>query len=326
MNFLRFLNFLSYIFVLLITVQTISIFIYKFKKSNKFNKSNKSSFQIDIHRFKNGKLIKQTRSFDTSQIIFYDDAWRAHWCPYYNDREIFLTPKINEIFHLARSRGIKVIHLHWKGDPSKIDSAYRDRNNAFSKRHVPQNVSDYYPWNQQDNKLYIPGFQDSCIYNDFNNSLYKPRGPTRMDRPNPSISVSEDDYMGKNFKFVCSSIIALDIKTVFLFGMHTNLCILSETMYLELFKNVELIYVDDLLDAGFYYPSTKEKIKSHSQMNSICNRYMEEKHGPGVKGYDLMHGLEKMKPQEQEPEWVLFPEKVNYFRRFYLPLKKLNLK
>lgn len=254
--------------------------------------------------FKDVKLYK-------NETLFYVDYWRSHWCSYYNDRDFFLSHRINEFLHLARSRGFRIFHLHWKGHEKKLDSKIRSKYKEIGQKYELPIIRDTWPDNNAGNRKYIPGFQDKCIY-----PGYERFGKTRCQKQNPSLSVGEDDAIAYNFKSIATVARYYNTKTVILTGIHTNLCIRSAAMYLELI-NISVGYIDDLLDAGFYYPTQKDHVNSHSKMNSVVLKFSESKYGWGAKSQDLMRELWKLEPTTKEPNWVLYPEAATRFRRFY---------
>ncbi|KAK8870746.1 hypothetical protein M9Y10_008633 [Tritrichomonas musculus] len=254
--------------------------------------------------FKNIKLYK-------NESLFYVDYWRSHWCSYYNDRDFLLSPRINEFLHLARSRGFRIFHLHWKGHEKKLDEKIRSKYKEIGKKYELPIIRDTWPDNTAGNNKYIPGFQDKCMY-----PGYERFGKTRCQKQNPAISVGEDDAIAYNFKSIATVARYLNAKTVILTGVHTNLCIRSAVMYLAL-VNISVGYIDDLLDAGFYYPTQKNHVKSHSEMNSVVLKFSEKKYGWGINSQDVMRELWKLQPTNYEPNWVLYPESARSFRRFY---------
>jgi hypothetical protein len=90
--------------------------------------------------------------------MFYDDAWRSHWCPYY---------RINEVEHLLRSRAFRILHLHWKGDEKNRDSEVRREGRALAAEGMIPLLEQTYPDNGAANDAYIPGFEDKCMYPNF---------------------------------------------------------------------------------------------------------------------------------------------------------------
>jgi nicotinamidase-related amidase len=267
-----------------------------------------------FRRLENGELVTSEISLNTSDTLFYVDFWRAHWCPYYNDRAFFLTPRLNEILHLARSRGFRAFHLHWKPHESKLDKELRAEAEERAAKGETEIIRVTWTDNTKNNSKYIPGFQDRCML-----PGYERFGPTRNQKPHPSISVSKSDSVAFNFKSIANIAHFLNISTVILMGIHTNLCIRSAAMYLAL-VNISVGYVEDLLDAGFYFPGQKKHgVRSHSKMNKVAYNYSILYHGWGVGGFDLMRALYQMPAVTREPEWAMYPETAIQFRRYYSP-------
>lgn len=264
-------------------------------------------------RTEDGRLEYHELTLYPNETLFYGDAWESHWCPYYNDREMFLTPRMNEFFHLVRSRGYQVYHLIWKGHGNKKDNKLRKSGAEIAKRGDTDIVRDTWVDNSINNTKYIPGFKDECIYNG-----YKRFGETRSQHPNPEIAISETDIIANKFKSVASIANAMHAKNVIMTGMHTNLCIRNGAMYLALL-NISVGFVDDLLDSGYYYPGqSRHQVKSHTKNNDITYNYSITYHGWGINYFDLFHSLELLPAVAPEPKWVLFSNKASSFKRFYI--------
>ena len=259
-----------------------------------------------------------TKTFETlilakNETLFYTDAWRSHWCPYYDDRAFFLTPRINDMLHLARSRGFRALHLNWKGHENKLDKRLRKIGRDYSARGETRAIQETWINNAEDKQNYTPGFKDSCIFDG-----YSRFGKTRSQRPNPTISVSQNDLIAINFKSVASIANYLNIKTLVLMGMHTNMCIRSAVLYLSL-VNISVVYVRDLLDACYWYRGQKRYgVDTHSKMNNVTYVYGVTKHGIGIETQDLLTSLLEMPPAEYEPAWILYQEAAVPFRHYYL--------
>ena len=261
---------------------------------------------------RDGKRVTKTMILRSNETLFYVDAWRSHWCPYYNDRAFFLTPRINEMLHLARSRGFRAFHLHWKGHETRVDGYLRKRARNYSELGETAAVRDSWVDNGHENSKYIPGFKDACIL-----SEYQRFNKTRCQKPNPTISVARNDLVAFNFKSVANIAHHFGIRTVVVMGMHTNMCIRSAAMYLGL-VNITVVYVRDLLDSCYWYKGQKKHgVTNHSRMNAVAYGYSIMNHGMGVETQDLMTRLLKMRPLTCEPEWLLYPEASLPFRRYY---------
>lgn len=258
----------------------------------------------------------KTISLSTNNTIFYSDAWRAHWCQYYNDREHFLTPRINEFEHILRSRGFKIMHLNWKGDETNYDAHLRTRGRRLSEKGMTPDINSTYPNPGEDVPTYNPGFSDECMY-----SGYKRFGPTRNQRPNYALSLAENDIVAQNFKAVAAEALALNTKTVVMLGMHTNLCIYNAASLLKI-SNISIGFVTDLIDAGYYYPKQKHYVASHTIQNYVCNEYVGQKFGWQTMSYSIISAALKMKPIVAEPKWILFPSTARPFKHYYLNTKK----
>jgi hypothetical protein len=146
---------------------------------------------------------------------------------------------------------------------------------------------------------------------------YERFGPTRETKPHPTISVADADVVAFNFKSIAHIANYLKVKTVVLMGMHTNMCIRSAAMYLEM-VNISVGYVGGLLDAGYYYPGQKKHgVKSHSKMNEVAYAYAIMRHGWGIEAFDLMRALKKLPATTREPTWAMYGGEAAPFKRYY---------
>jgi hypothetical protein len=272
-----------------------------------------SQLVLDVFRYaENQNRTDAILQLGPRDTLFYVDAWRSHWCPYYNDRAVFLVPRVNEILHLARSRGFPAFHLHWKGHEKSIDRDLRKLAKNRSQWGETPIIRDNWVDNNANNSRYIPGFQDKCIF-----PGYERFGPVRCQKPNPGISVATDDLIAFNFKSIANIANFLNATTIILMGMHTNLCIRSAAMYLAR-VNISVVYVDGFLDSSYYFPGqVHHDCANHTTNNAITFQYATTYHGWGARGYELMRALLAMPPIAEEPTWLMYAEAAAPFRRYY---------
>jgi len=269
----------------------------------------KRSITVSVLRYdKNGRVVFDDLRINSKNTVFYVDSWKSHWCPYYNDREFFFAPRINEMLHIARSRGFTVLHLNWKGLKNSTYEMIREKSRKIEEKGMTKEIQNNYPWSGELHQDYIPGFKDKCIY-----SEYQRYGKMRDQRPNPSVSISSGDLVAKSFKSMAAIISGRGFRNVIFFGFHSNLCLLSATLYLR-YANITVVHVEDLVDAAYFYPTQKRGIPSHSKMNIVCNKYFSEKYGVTIKSYDLARELLKQKPITIPPKWLFWDD---LFRRYY---------
>ncbi|OHS97522.1 hypothetical protein TRFO_36282 [Tritrichomonas foetus] len=305
-------EFLVFLFITSTTICLFTIRVMDTRNSSHKILEENVFLPINVHYYlENGTKQYKVINLYQNETLFYVDYWRSHWCPYYNDRDFFLSHRINEFLHIARSRGFRIFHLHWKGHEAKLDEPLRKNYKKIGEDFISPIVKDTWIDNNVNNSLYIPGFKDKCIYPNFERF-----GKTRCQKPNPALAFGENDIIAYNFKSIATVAHYHKAKTVILTGVHTNLCIRSAAMYLALL-NISVGYIDDLLDAGFYYPTQKNHLKSHSQMNRVSLKFAETYHGWGANSYDVARELLKMEPQIHEPKWKIYPEQANHFHKYY---------
>jgi hypothetical protein len=188
-------------------------------------------------------------SLSTNGTLFCVHASRSHWRPHCNDRATFLTPRINKVLRLARSRAFRAFHLCWKEHEDQLDQVLRGTAKRNSHLGETPIIRDTWTDNMKNNSRYIPGFQDRCVLP--NDERF---GPTRCQKPHPTIAVAHEDHIAFNFKSIVNY---LNATTVVFMGMRTNLCIRSAATCLAL-TTVSVGYVGGLLDAGYDFSGQKK--------------------------------------------------------------------
>jgi hypothetical protein len=261
-----------------------------------------------------GSYVEKELSLNISDSLFYVDAWRSHWCPYYNERTYYLFPRVNEILHLARSRGFPVLHLHWVRHESRNDSQKRRHCRALNAIGLTQIIAkNDIKVDRKTDGNWLSGFSDKCVYKEYN-GLW----PMGDRRPNPDISVAESDYIGFDFKSVANIANALKIKRIIMLGVHTNMCIRWVSTYCS-WLGIESIFVEGLLDSAYWYPGqVLQGVTSHTRMNQMVYRWFAKDYGYLVKEYDLIRSLRKVPPVHRVVNWILYDEQILPFARFYV--------
>jgi hypothetical protein len=121
------------------------------------------------------------------------------------------------VLRLARSRGFRAFHLHWREHGDQLDQGLRG--NASRNSHLGETpiIRDMWTDNTKNNSRYVPGFEDRCVLP--GDERFR---PSRCQRPHPTIAVAHEDPITFNFKSIANY---LNATTIVLMGMHTNLCI-----------------------------------------------------------------------------------------------------
>ena len=130
-----------------------------------------------------------------SETVVYIDMWRSHWCTYYNDREFFFTPRINELAQRLRAVGVPVVHISMGADAYTGRTRQRKAGRHAVKLGNLSVLENYHAQAGRYHKDYIPGFQDTCVYRDQTRF-----GRYRDNHLTKSIAVASDDLFVQNFK------------------------------------------------------------------------------------------------------------------------------
>ena len=280
-------------------------------EKNEIMNINPSSDEITINTEKINEfgVYHVKRSIKLSETVVYVDMWRSHWCTYYNDREFFFTPRINEICQRFREFGVPVVQISMTVDMFNGNSEQRRAGiQAVSKG----NLSILEKFNAQAMKYhkdYIPGFVDSCVYPD-----QERFGKYRDNRFTKQIAVASSDYFVQNFKESAMSFVGLGAKHVIVLGQHTNMCLMAVFLYCRE-VGLDLIIVKDLVDSCWLYKYQKNHVKNHTAGNKAVNDYFEKELGSSVISYDLIASLKNCKQKKIKPTYTMF-NNVAYMFQF----------
>ena len=293
---------IRYIFVCIPAIAVVSWLLFLMKIQNsaleqKSVQSNKEQTSQDLsdnqpkiihikaRRIVDSHEVETIREINLSDTIAYVDMWRSHWCTYYNDREFFFTPRINELLQRLRVFNVPVVTISQLADVDYISTKQRRRGRMLVEKGTRDVLEEFNADQTRYHHEYIPKFEDICVYDDLTRF-----GRTRDNRLTEKITIAKDDIFVQNFRESAESFVGLGKKTVIVFGQHTNMCLMAVFLYCQQ-VGLDLIIVRDLVDSCWIFDLEKSYASSHTEGNNITNRYFDTKIGSSIISYDLIRSL-----------------------------------
>lgn len=217
----------------------------------------------------------------SSSALILCDVWDNHWCQGAARRVGTLARKIAPVVDTARSHGFLIIHA-----PSETMEYYR---NTPQRRNMLALTPTEPPAALElaDPPLPIDDSDGGC--DTPNNPL--PVNFRNWTRENPAIPLAAADLISDNGREVYDALRSHGIKTLFVAGVHANMCILNRSFAIRQMTKwgVHCILVRDLTDA-MYNPASRPFV-SHEQGTELVIEHIEKYWAPTVKSEDLVRAL-----------------------------------
>ena len=252
--------------------------------------------------------IEENKTIDLTKTVFYVDMWRSHWCTYYNAREFFFTPRINELAQLIRAYNVPFVEITLNVDAVQPNSIQRKRGKAIVNKGITEKLENFHEKKARYFKYYIPGFQDVCVYEDL--TRY---GEFRDNNPTKEIALTDDDYFVSNFKESAEFFVGIGAKYIIITGQHTNMCLMAVFQYCQQ-VGLDLILVRDLADGAWVYEKQKKHCKTHTEGNNAILKYYEKNFGCTVLSYDLIRALKRSPIKKKPKKYTRFTNHAHIFK------------
>lgn len=207
--------------------------------------------------------------------------WDNHWCQGAAGRVGILARKIAPVVDTARSRGFLIIHA-----PSDTMQYYKDAPQRLAILAIPP-VPPAAPLALPDPPLPIDDSDGGC--DTPNNPL--PVNYRNWTRENSAIHIAPADLISDDGRQVYGALRAHGIRTLFVAGVHANMCILNRTFAIRQMTKwgVRCILIRDLTDA-MYNPARRPFV-SHQRGTELVIEYIEKYWAPTVTSEDLVRSL-----------------------------------
>jgi hypothetical protein len=107
-------------------------------------------------------------------------------------------------------------------------------------------------------------------------------------REHPAVPIADNDFISDNGAEVYSLLRQRGVKTLFVMGVHTNMCVLNRTFAIKQMTKwgIQCVLVRDLTDA--MYSPKSEPFVSHAEGTELIIQHIEKHWCPTVLSADLM--------------------------------------
>lgn len=209
--------------------------------------------------------------------IILCDMWDRHWCRGANERLVPIIEKARPLLDVARRKGVVIIHA-----PSDTMEFYRDTPQRKAALSTPKSVPPA-PLAIEAPPLPIDDAGGGC---DTGEKSYK-----AWTRQHAGIPVEMQDYVTDKGDEVYSILKSRGIETLFIMGVHTNMCILNRTFAIKQMTRwgVKCVLIRDLTDS-MYNPADRPYV-AHEQGTQLVIEHIERYWCPSVTSADLLAAL-----------------------------------
>lgn len=215
--------------------------------------------------------------------IILCDVWDKHWCRGASERVDRLAPRIAAVVTELRGAGMLVIHApsdtmqHYAADPARLAAL------ATPRVPLPR------PLSLPDPKLPIDDSDGGC----------DTEGDTQhraWTRQHPAIRIEPGDFVSDNGEEVYAVLKARGVETLFVAGVHTNMCILNRSFAIKQMTRwgVRCVLLRDLTDA-MYDPKDAPYV-SHDRGTGLVIEHIEKHWCPSARSADLVTAAKSQMP------------------------------
>lgn len=235
-----------------------------------------------VQPFKNNdawQAVSVSQQFRTSEAaIVICDMWDKHWCAGASRRVDYLARRMEPLLRQARAAGIFVIH-----SPSDTMDFYKD----YPQRKLVLEAAAIKPPAElamRDPPLPIDDSDGGC--DTPGDKEYR-----AWTRENPVLSIDPRDAISDNGNEIYNLLRQRGIHTVFIMGVHANMCILNRSFAIRQLSKwgLRCVLVRDLTDA-MYNPARKPFV-SHAAGTQLVIEHIEKYWCPSVLSADLVAAL-----------------------------------
>ena len=205
------------------------------------------------------------------------DIWDKHWCESATKRCGELAPVAEAVAKKCRERGMFIVHCPSDTMDFYKDSPARLRMKEFSKVEFPKALA------LPDPPLPIDDKDGGC------DDVPAPKMFRAWKSQHPAITIdAARDGVTDNGQEVYNALKAKGITTLFVMGVHTNMCVLHRTFAIKQMtrSGVKCVLIRDVTDA-MYNPASKPNV-SHDEGTSLVIQHIEKFWCPTCLSKDLL--------------------------------------
>jgi nicotinamidase-related amidase len=215
----------------------------------------------------------------TTSAIVICDMWDKHWCSGATRRVGLLVQRMDPVLRKAREAGILIIHA-----PSDTMDFYK---NFPQRKAVIQAPKSQPPaaLDLKDPPLPIDDSAGGC--DTPGDKQYK-----AWSRENSLLSIGPHDFISDDGSEIYNLLRQKGIRTLFLMGVHTNMCVLTRTFAIRQMSRwgIQCVLVRDLTDA-MYNPADRPFV-THAQGTELVIEHIEKYWCPTLLSRDFTAALE----------------------------------
>jgi nicotinamidase-related amidase/type 1 glutamine amidotransferase len=202
------------------------------------------------------------------------DMWDQHWCRGATERCDALAAKMAPVVDAARAKGVRIIHC-----PSDTMGFYADRPQRRRMQAVPSAAPPAL-LDLKDPPLPIDDSDGGC------DTAEKPWYGA-WTRQSPRIAIAPEDGISDSGTEVYNLLRAESLKTVFVMGVHTNMCVLGRSFAIRQLTRlgIRCILVRDLTDT-MYDPKDPPHV-SHERGTELVVAHIERYWCPSITSREL---------------------------------------
>ena len=220
---------------------------------------------------------EKVQSAGTAIIIC--DMWDRHWCQGATNRVGQIARRMEPVLETARRHGILIIH-----SPSDTMAYYANAPGRLLAERAPHATPPTIAIKVEEPPLPIDDSDGGC-------DTPGDHSHTAWTRETPLLTIKPGDIISDKGTEIYNVLREHHIDTVFMMGVHANMCILNRSFGIrQLTKwGVRSVLVRDLTDA-MYNPTSKPYV-THSAGTELVIEHIEKYWAPSVTSSDLMQAL-----------------------------------
>ena len=221
---------------------------------------------------------EESMPFDARKsALILCDMWDRHWCRGANERLVPIIERARPLLEAARGKRMVVIHA-----PSETMEFYRQAPQRLAAQAVPKSEPPA-PLALAEPPLPIDSAGGGCDTGD--------KFEKAWSRQHAGVPIAPEDFVTDKGEEVYSILKLRGIDTLFVMGVHTNMCILNRSFAIKQMTKwgVRCVLVRDLTDA-MYNPTDRPQV-SHDNGTRLVVEYIERHWCPSTTSADLLDAL-----------------------------------
>ncbi|HZO56773.1 MAG TPA: isochorismatase family protein [Bryobacteraceae bacterium] len=233
---------------------------------------------LPLRRRSEGGVSESPAEFDPARsAIILCDMWDKHWCRGANERLVPIIEKGRPLLEAARKKRMVIIHA-----PSDTMQFYQNAPQRLAAIQAPK-ASPPAPLALDAPQLPIDDSDGGCDTGDKSGKAWT--------RQHPGVLIAPEDFITDKGDEVYSILKLRGIQTLFIMGVHTNMCILNRTFAIKQMTKwgVPCVLIRDLTDA-MYDPADRPYV-SHEQGTNLVIEYIERYWCPSTTSANMMAAL-----------------------------------